>query len=110
VLDNTVSQVVARVGGNGFAIGIEVSSNPNGRIIGNGVRGLAEDGTGKAYGIFTGADRLTLRNNDVVGDSNPASYGLICSSTNSRAMDNTISGFATARSVCNDSGGNVVIP
>jgi hypothetical protein len=112
VLDNTVSGVLATSGGGGGAMGIYTQSNLNGRIVGNGVRGLVKDNTGAARAIFAiFSDRITLRKNDLVGDGGSVnSLGLYCGSANGRAKDNTISGFETARIGCNDSGGNAVLP
>lgn len=108
ILSNTVSGVVATASGGGFATGIETDANPSGRIIGNGISGLLPDGAGQAQGIinFT-SDRLSLRENDVVGGG---TFGLKCSGGNGSARDNMISGFTTAISNCTDSGGNTVIP
>jgi hypothetical protein len=111
VLDNTVSGVTARIGGNGGAVGIQTETAASRRIIGNAVRGLAKDGTGPAFGIYNSAsDRLTVRDNDLVGDNDVASEGIRCNNSSGRAMDNTISGFGGAIIICNDSGGNTVIP
>jgi parallel beta-helix repeat protein len=112
VVDNTVSGVAATVGFNGGAVGINAIANSSGRIIGNGVRGLHKDGGGLAEGIYnTSSDRVTLRDNDVVGDASASSVaGLTCTSSNGRAKGNSISGFVTGLVGCNDSGGNAVIP
>jgi len=111
LLDNTVSGVKALVGGGGTAVGIQTNTDVGGVVIGNGVRGLAKDGVGKDYGIYNvSGTRLNLRRNDVVGNVTTGSVGLYCESTDNRAVDNTITGFATATSTCNDSGGNVVVP
>ena len=113
VLDNTVSGVVpsATGGGNGWAYGIRTDSNPNGRINGNGVRGLVQLGGGAAYGIYNlDAGRISLRDNDVSGDGSAGSAGLLCNNNSGSARGNTISGFDFAISTCSDSGGNAVIP
>jgi len=111
ILDNTISGVMPKTGGGGNAFGIIMSSNPSGRIIGNGVHGLVKDGIGSAYGIFgAGTDRITLRDNDVVGDGLAGSIGLDCTSAHGGARDNVITGFGTALFACTDSGGNTIIP
>jgi parallel beta-helix repeat protein len=110
VLNNTVSDAVAG-SGNTNAFGIYMSNDLNGRIIGNGVRGVVRSGTGIAYGIFnTSSDRITLRDNDVVGDSSTGSTGLLCFTANGHAKDNVINGFATGINSCTDDGGNVIAP
>lgn len=111
VLDNTVFGVVARGGSGGYAIGVNTELNPDGKIIGNNVRGLFKDGSGHNMAIRNiSSGRITLRSNDVAGDASAASFGLYCSTTYGNARDNVISGFATAISSCANSGGNAVIP
>jgi len=111
VLDNTVTGVTAHSGDNGSAVGIQTETASSRRIAGNGVSGLVSDGTGHAYGILNaGSDRLTLRDNDLVGNKDGASEGMRCTNGNGRALDNTISGFTVAIVLCNDSGGNALIP
>jgi nitrous oxidase accessory protein NosD len=110
ILDNTVSGVTARSGGNGNAWGIYAIEDINGSIIGNGVRGLVRDGTGQTYGIQAqSATRVFLRNNDLVGDSNTGSHGLTCGN-NGAAKDNVTSGFETGIELCVDGGGNAFRP
>jgi hypothetical protein len=110
VLDNTVAGVAATSGGNGTVHGITTSTNLDGRVVGNGVRGLVKDGTGIAYGISNfSSNRLTLVGNHVVGDGSTG-VGLLCQGANDSATDNVISGFATGISICSDDGGNVVVP
>jgi hypothetical protein len=111
VIDNTVSGATARSTGNGNASGIFTDTDSSGRIIGNGVSGLVKDGTGVNRGIYNStSDRITLRDNDVIGDGSTGSLGLSCSSANGGARDNVISAFATAITTCTDSGGNTVVP
>ena len=111
ILDNMISGVTAHSGGNGDAIGIQSETASSRRIVGNGVRGLVKDGTGTTFGIYTPAsDRITIRDNDLIGDSSGSGVGIVCNSSNGRASDNTISGFGGAILFCNDSGGNAVIP
>ena len=111
ILNNTVSGVAATPSAGGSATGIFTAGNASGRIIGNGVNGVAKDGSGLAKGISNGgSDRIALRKNDVVGDGSSGSVGISCSSANGNAMDNVISDFVTALVSCTDSGGNVVVP
>jgi hypothetical protein len=111
IIGNIISGVAAASGGNNNAFGI-YTTNAGGRIIGNGVRGLAKDGTGRDYAIANTdhSDRLSLRDNDLAGDASANSTGISCFNANGRAKDNTINGFATAISTCHDSGGNTVVP
>jgi hypothetical protein len=107
VLDNTINGVTAS-GTNADAVGIESSNNPDGSISGNRVRGLVKAGTGAAIGIGNySAGRITLRNNDVVGDGSTGS-GLLCSTTQGRATGNVVGGFATAISNCGGTNNEIV--
>ena len=109
VLDNTVTNVIAS--GNAPAYGIYTESNASGRINGNGVRGVVGAGTGFAYGIDNSiSGRITLRDNDLVGNASAGSYGIYCQNSNGRARDNVINGFATGISVCSNDSGNVIAP
>ena len=111
VVDNTITSVVARSGGNGSATGIHTDQNPGGRIVGNGVNGLIKDGTGVIKAINnSNSGRIALHHNDVVGDGSTGGVGLACTGANGSAHDNSISGFATAISVCSDDGHNTIIP
>jgi len=113
VLDNTVSGVTARSGGNGPAYGIFVFDNANGSVSGNRVRGVRKDGTGQAFGIFNQfATRLSMRRNDLGGDASAGSVGIYCDSfsASARTIDNVISTFATGLSGCNNDSGNVITP
>lgn len=111
LVDNTVSGVTARVGSGGSAYGIYTSSNLNGSISGNKVRGLLKDGVGTQRGIYNaGSGRIVVRGNDVVGNASSASIGLYCSASSGRALDNVIAGFALGISGCTIDGGNVIAP
>jgi hypothetical protein len=114
VIDNIVSGVSAVAGTNGFAIGINTQDNPDGRIVGNGVRGIVSSGSGfggATLGIYNNTPgRITLRANDVVGDGSAGSQGLTCNNTQARAKDNVVSGFASGNLGCSDDGGNVIVP
>jgi hypothetical protein len=109
VLDNTVNGVMA-TGTNNNAYGILTNNNPDGRISGNSVRGVVKAGTGITYGIYNnGSSRITLRNNDVVGDGSAGSVGLSCTSARGHAINNMVSGFVTGISSCSNDG-NIVDP
>ena len=82
IMDNIISKVVARTGSNGPAYGIY--NSPSGRI--------------------------TLRDNDMVGDASAGSTGLLFTSLRARARNNSISGFANGIQGCNDVSGNDVDP
>jgi hypothetical protein len=111
LVDNTISGVSATTGSGANAYGIFSDFNANGRIIGNRVHGLVEDGAGFDYAIYnSNSDRITLRKNSVVGDAAVGSAGLTCSNGNASARDNVIMHFATAIDTCNNSSGNTVIP
>lgn len=106
ILDNTVSGVVARTGGNGNAYGIR-TEGATGSVSGNRVRGVVKDGTGEADGIYVNNSvRVNMRKNEVTGGG---LYGLVCASSNSRAKDNVINGFTTGIINCADDG-NVIKP
>jgi hypothetical protein len=111
ILDNTVSGVVGASGFNGTTVGISVANNVGGSISGNKTRSVLKSGTGIAYGIQNVSDsRVTLRENDVVGDASVGSIGLHCDSTTSRALNNVIGGTITGLDGCSDDGGNVIAP
>jgi hypothetical protein len=110
VLDNVVSGVLPSADGNGdgTARGIYTANNPNGRINGNGVRGVVRIGTGVAYGIVNVTHgRISLRGNDVSGNGSAGSIGLSCISSNARAKDNIVNGFATPILTCRDDGNSL---
>jgi parallel beta-helix repeat protein len=108
VLDNTVNGVTAG-GTSSSAYGIQSYNNPDGSISGNRVRGVVKTGTGIAYGIFNGnSGRITLRNNDVVGDGIAGSTGLRCISAQGRATGNVVGGFVTAIDTCSGTNNEIV--
>jgi hypothetical protein len=110
VLDNTVSGMAATAAGNGNVFAIFAMNNLDGRIIGNGGRGLVADGTGSGFGIYnTASDRITLAGNHMVGDG-ASGQGMTCASANGSATDNVLSGFSGGISSCSDDGGNVIVP
>jgi hypothetical protein len=111
VIDNTVVGVTGSSGGNGNANGIYTSGLSDSTIQGNSVRTLAPSGTGHAYGIrnYT-SDRLSIRDNELTGDSGSGSVGLYCTNGNGRAIGNDISLFATAISSCTDVRDNDTVP
>ena len=111
VLDNTVSGVAATAGLNGNVYGIFTMSNTDARISNNGIRGLAKDGTGTITGIHNQAsDRLTMRDNDLVGDGSAGSIGLTCNNNFAHSRDNGITGFGVGINNCSDDAGNIVAP
>jgi hypothetical protein len=111
IMDNAVSGVAAVAGSSGHAIGIYTSSNVNGSIHGNRVRGLQKDGNGSVFAIGSfGIGYLSMRNNDVVGDTGASTYGIYCASSHGHARDNVISGFGTALSGCVNNVGNAIKP
>jgi len=119
ILDNTVSGVFARSGGNGSAIGIDSLVNAGGSISGNRVRGLLKDGTGLEEAIVSDSDyAVTIRNNDLVGNATTGSIGIDCNANfygngvtdNGTTVSNEINGFATGIQGCSDDSGNVVAP
>jgi hypothetical protein len=111
VLDNTVSGVSATPGSNGFAYGLFINSNPNGRVIGNSFRGLLKDGTGAVYGVYSlSSTAVVYRNNDLVGDGSGGSAGLVCNTASGSFANNVISDFAIEVFNCTDSGGNDYLP
>jgi hypothetical protein len=108
VLDNTVNGVTA-TGTNNDASGIYTSSNPDGRISGNSVRGLVKAGAGAAYGIYNyNSGRIMLSNNQVVGDGSAGGIGLYCATAQGRATGNVVGGFATAISTCSGTNNEIV--
>ena len=110
VLDNTISGVTARSGGNGNAYGIFTTANAAGSVNGNRVRTVLGDGTGTAFGIYHNtSDRVTMRDNDLLGVGGTG-LALRCASANGSARDNMLLGFAAGISGCSNDGGNVNAP
>ena len=111
VLDNMVSGVMARSGSGADATGIATNSNASGSVSNNSVRGVLKDGVGVARGIAnTVSGRITLRDNDLLGDASAGSIGLSCDNSTTRALNNVSNGFVTGLNGCVDDGGNVVAP
>ena len=111
ILDNTVSDVTASAGADGFAYGIYTAANANGRINGNGIRGLTADGVGKIYGILnTTSDAIVVRDNEVIGNTSPGSVGIYCETSSGSLKGNVITGFATGKMLCTNSGNNDISP
>lgn len=111
ILDNTISGVLTASGSSNPAYGIRTDGNGSGRIVGNAVRGVTPDGAGAATGIRNDTSgRLAIRDNDISGTGIFGSVGLRCSTTSSRARDNTINGFVTGLDSCGDAGGNDITP
>ena len=111
VIDNTVAGVTATSGSDGSAYAIFLDSNPNGRIVGNGLRGMAKDGAGLVVGVFgTGTTHIEIRDNDLVADGAAGTIGVDCQNSSGAAKGNAINGFASGIVNCTDSGGNDVVP
>jgi len=107
IIDNTVVGVTGSSGGDGSAYGIYTTGLSASTIQGNSVRTLVPSGAGHAYGIRnTTSDRLSIRDNELTGDSGGGSVGLTCTNANGRAIGNDISLFGTAISLCTDASGN----
>ena len=107
LIDNTVAGVTATAGSESNAYGIFVLNNNGGSVNGNRVRDVLRAGSKVAYGIYTSpATRMTLRNNDVSGDSSAGSTGIKCGGTGNRVRNSTVSGFVSPLSGCGDAGGN----
>ena len=110
ILDNTVSGVTARTGGNGNAIGLETYLNSANSVNGNRVRGLHHDGNG-AFAIANfSSSRVVMRDNDLLGDASALTQGLTCQDSDGSAKNNVISGFSTGITLCSDDGANSVHP
>jgi parallel beta-helix repeat protein len=103
ILDNTINGVAP---GWGNACGICTSGNAGGSIEGNRIRGLAPPEFGQSFGIFnSNSQQISIRNNVVVG--NGGTIGLICQSSNDRAQNNVLMGFATPIENCRDDGNSL---
>ena len=103
VIDNTVEGVFAATA-NGFAYGI-VLSDPGTLARNNHVSGLVPAGTGKAFGVFSSVEGMTLDGNQII--STAAVTGAGISGVKSACRNNFVSGFSTAAASCLDVGGNV---
>jgi len=111
IIDNIVSGVAATSGSNGTAYGMYLTLNVSGTVSRNRVRGLFKDNTGTSWGIFNGGSaRVTIRNNNLVGNASIGSYGIYCPNVYGRAKDNLVGGFAIGLAGCGNAGGNVVTP
>lgn len=110
VIDNTISGVEAPVDGSGNAssYGIFTSSNADGVVRGNRVRGLASKGDGASFGIISSHSNPTsLRDNDLSGTGASGSFGLYCYNSPAIAVGNIVSGFDTPISGCPSVGNTV---
>ncbi|HMB43351.1 MAG TPA: hypothetical protein VKM00_05660, partial [Luteimonas sp.] len=80
-------------------------------ISGNRVSGVLGDAGSGDYGIYNFNDsRLAIRDNDLLGNTTAGSVGIFCTTGNASAKNNLVSGFFWAWKVCNDGGGNTVVP
>jgi parallel beta-helix repeat protein len=109
IQDNSVSGVAATSGSNGYAFGIYSAFDPGGSIVGNRIRGVAKDGSGRAFALEAD-NREIVRNNDLAGDASPGSNGIYCGVATGRVRDNVINGFETGTTGCTLSTGNVIKP
>ena len=111
VTDNLVFGVTPKPAGNGNAFGIYTSGLTGSGILRNGVRATVGDGSGHGYGIYNpDSDRLSIRDNDLVGNGDAGSIGLYCANDHGRAVDNNVSHYATGISFCANVSGNNTIP
>jgi len=110
IIDNTIAGVAATSGSNENTWGIAVSNNSSGRIIGNGISGLVQVGTGVVIGIDgnnANNGHFVVRDNDLNGDGSAGSYGIRCNAgAAGAAKDNLTTGFATPIDSCANAGGN----
>ena len=109
VLDNTVSGVVARAGGNGSAQGIQTWETYDASVSGNRVRGVQADGTGISFAVSNQmSERVILRDNDLSGDG--TDIGISCQNGAGHARQNIINGFVEPVVGCGGSGNTVTPP
>ena len=97
ILDNTVNGV-APTGTDATAYGIFTSSNGDGSINGNRVRGLAPAGTGAPLGIYTSnSGGVVISDNHVQGPGTGVTggIGVRCTNNAGTARGNVVAGFAT---------------
>ncbi|MDN5780722.1 MAG: right-handed parallel beta-helix repeat-containing protein [Luteimonas sp.] len=107
VIDNTVEGVFATAT-NGSSYGIMVLDTGH-VALNNQVRGVVPNGTGSAYGIHVGFGsnhRKTIDGNQVISDATTAITGTGIRGDSSFCRNNTVAGFTTAASGCEDVGGN----
>ena len=77
-------------------------------IVDNRVRNVFGDGTGLGHGIHgTAVSRLTLTGNQVIGGAGTGT-AISCSDAVSTARNNTVAGFGTGITGCDDDGGNLL--
>jgi hypothetical protein len=108
VLDNTIDTVLPAAGSNGNGYGLYIDNSTGASITDNRLRNVFGDGTGEAFGIFGQAtSRVTIADNQVIGAAGTGT-AISCSDAVSTAKDNTIAGFASGLSGCDDDGGNLV--
>ncbi|QDH71410.1 right-handed parallel beta-helix repeat-containing protein [Marilutibacter alkalisoli] len=109
IIDNTVTGVVGP--GNGTTAttyGIRTQFNGNGSVTANRVRDLVPAGGGTVRGILNSSSgRLVVRDNDVQDSGHANGVGVSCTSNQSTARGNVVSGFATGISNCALSGNYV---
>jgi hypothetical protein len=109
VIDNTVSGVQAT---NAAVYGVLTEGNAGGSLRGNRVRGVKRTGgVGQVVAIQNQGDsqRMSIRNNHVVGEAQAGSVGIFCDVVTDRTKGNAVEGFTTGISNCGNDG-NVVKP
>jgi hypothetical protein len=111
VTDNVITGVVIKNGTSGSSYGIYTSNNATGNIDRNSISNLEPLLYGHAYGIYNAtSDRITMRDNTVIGNGTAGGIGLNCTNANGRAVHNVITGFATGLHFCADGGTNDITP
>jgi parallel beta-helix repeat protein len=110
VVGNTISGVTsdgASAGSNTFAISTNYGTS---NIMDNRISGLVPGSSGGVYAIYhSNAHQIILTGNHLFGDGSGS--GLYCNnSTDFRAKDNVVIGFAYGILGCGDGGGNDVSP
>lgn len=103
VIDNTISGVAQTPDANGdaSAYGILATSNADGIVRGNRVRGLVSQGAGASYGVLNSQSfPTTVRANDVSGTGAANSFGISCYNSPTVAVGNVVNGFETPLSGC----------
>ena len=111
ITDNVITGVQIKNGSTGSSYGIYTSNNTSGNINHNTISDLEPLLYGHAYGIYNvTSDRITMRDNTVIGNGTAGGIGLNCTNANGRAVHNVITGFATGLHFCADGGTNDVTP
>jgi hypothetical protein len=108
VIDNTVDTVLARSGGAGTGQGLRIQYSTGASILGNRIRNVFGDGAGEAFGIIgLTVSRVTIADNQVIGAG--SGTGISCEMSDSPATGNTIAGFETALTGCDNIAGTNMV-